>query len=249
MIVSYKTDIVLADGSFRPVSRLTDKTYKGWAYLDGEFVHTDITATAVGEQKIYRLRSHTGRVLDISADSSILQEDGNWLDLSSVSHTTRDKDSVMSNVEKPIAELGLFKHFGDEDRDMHWVRTVKRSWFADPEYPEDVSSYLGELNETVLGDLLKHKYYTSSKLRLSDSLSRNRLFHLLSRLGVYSYSTKGASTNRAAIYIQGGIPPTNQTWHAGQIYEFSSSFVVPAYEVHSSHGNLLEKNFLCQTTK
>jgi hypothetical protein len=249
MVVSFKTELPLTDGSLTPVSRLVGKAVQGYAYVNHAFVPTDLEVIPLGEQKLYTLQTSTGRRVDIAPEgayvysSSDLMSSATWQALEDVTHTTREKGVSMHNVEKSIVELGSFPHFGPDEHDDYWARVTRDGLFRDGKR-NPVPGYLGRLNEETLKAVLLPLYYNRSTFKVRDSFDRNRLLHLLSRLGIYSATAAVESRDPSELHVAGGVLPAPMTWQPGTIHEYSKPHMLPAYEIKSSHGNVLESNLL-----
>lgn len=248
MIISYRTEILLEDGTLEPVARLEgQKGLRGFAYIDKEFIPTDIQTEPVGEIKLYRLRTVTGRVLDIADDTDVYSMYGNWTPLSQVSHTALEKGTDMSAVNRPIAELGFLPLNGTHTQPSVWVDTVQRNLFLRGRL-EEIPTYFSKLKYSTLKSVLQpfiNPAGAAQEYGFPNVLSRNRWFHYLARLG--SYSVESPNNGRRRGVFATSARPAYTPLMESVIKEYHDILRVPAFEVRSQHGNLLEKNFICRT--
>jgi len=244
MIVSYKTELLMADGSFETAGNLAGKTFQGWSYgHHGHFVQETVHVEPVGVQRLYRFKTKSGRVIDVGdKDTAVYSGDG-WLNVMDIPHTARQVGAKMHNVELEIAELGYFPHAGTLHKDNNWLRVAANNLFP-PGLAEDIPSYFGKLDHDSLLRLLHIFYYdpNATSFRLANSFARDRLFHLLTRIGVHAVGLPSHLT-----LLKAKMPPTNLPLHSGKIHEFSKATTVPALELKTEHGNILEKNTIWQT--
>jgi hypothetical protein len=243
MIVSYRTEIPLTSGAIVPVSRIVEA--EAYTYIDDDFVPTKIQVEPIGEQKLYRLRTINGRLLDVAPKGQLYAGGNSWLDLEKVPHTTRSTATNLNTIEQRLAEVGFFPRQGHLEKDPVWISLLRNSLFNQQ---EDIPTYLGMLDHHTLYRLLFRAYRDAKRIHVSDVFSRNRLFHLLARLGIHGKVSKETPKNPQHLLISSRGRQTFLKWHASRVHEFSDSFTIPAFRVTSEHGSFMETNLLCRTT-